>query len=71
MYLRYGSSNYYIRQYYLGPIKKPNIILAHIKKPKLSTVTTKSKKRRIITPTTTNKAKSSDETSSVDESENE
>jgi hypothetical protein len=69
--LRCGSSDHYIRQYHLGPAKKPNTTTARIKKPKSSTAAAKSKKRPITTPATTNKAESSDETSLVDESENE
>jgi hypothetical protein len=69
--LRCGSSDHYIRQCHLGPIKKPNTTTACIKKPKSSAAAAKSKKRPIATPATTDEAESSDETSLVDESENE
>jgi hypothetical protein len=69
--LRCGSGDYYIRQCHLGPAKKPDTTTARIKKPKSSTAAAKSKKRPITTPATTNEAESSDETSLVDESENE
>jgi hypothetical protein len=71
LYLRCSSGDHYIRQCHLGPIKKPNTMTAYIKKPKSSTAAIKSKKRPITTPATINKAESSDETSLVDESENE
>jgi hypothetical protein len=69
--LYYSSGDHYIRQCHLGPIKKPNTTIARTKKPKSSIAAAKSKKRPIITPATTDKAESSDETSLVDESENE
>jgi hypothetical protein len=68
--LRCSSSDHYIRQCHLGPVKKPNTTTAYIKKPKSSIIAAKSKKRPITTPATTDEAKSSDETSLVDESEN-
>ena len=69
--LRCGSGDHYIGQCHLGPAKKPDATPARTKKPKSSAAATKSKKRRIITPATTDEAESSDETSSMDESENE
>jgi hypothetical protein len=69
--LRYGSSDYYIRQCYLGPARKPNAMPAPVKKPKLHIAATKSKKRPIVTSAITDKTNSSEETSSVDESGNE
>jgi hypothetical protein len=69
--LCYSSGDHYIRQCHLGPIKKPNTTTACTKKPKSSAAAAKSKKRPITTPTTTDEAESSDETSLVDESENE
>jgi hypothetical protein len=69
--LRCGSSDHYIRQCHLGPIKKPNTTTARTKKPKSSAAAAKSKKRPIATPAIINKAESSDETSLVDELENE
>jgi hypothetical protein len=68
--LRYGSGDYYIGQYHLGSIKKPNTTTARTKKPKSSVAAAKSKKQPITTPATTDEAESSDETSLVDESEN-
>jgi hypothetical protein len=69
--LRYGSGDHYIRQCHLGLTKKPNTTIARTKKPKSSIIAAKSKKRPIATPATTDEAESSDETSLVDESENE
>ena len=69
--LRCGSGDHYIRQCHLGPAKKPDTTTARTKKPKSSAAAAKSKKRPIATPATTDEAESSDETSSVDESENE
>jgi len=69
--LRCGSGDHYIGQCHLGPAKKPDTTTARIKKPKSSAAAAKSKKRPIATPATTDEAESSDETSSVDESENE
>jgi hypothetical protein len=69
--LRYGSGDHYIRQCHLGPVKKPNTTTARIKKPKSSAAAAKSKKQPITTPATIDEAESSDETSLVDESENE
>jgi hypothetical protein len=69
--LRYGSGDYYIKQCYLGPARKPNATPALIKKPKLRTALAKSKKRSNITPTILGETESSEETSLVDESENE
>jgi hypothetical protein len=69
--LRCGSGDHYIGQCHLGPAKKPNTMTACIKKPKSSMAAAKSKKRLIATPAITNEAESSDETSLVDESENE
>jgi hypothetical protein len=47
------------------------MIIAYIKKPKLSIIAAKSKKRPIIMPAITNEAKSSDKTSLINELENE
>jgi hypothetical protein len=69
--LRCGSGDHYIGQCHLGPAKKPDATPARTKKPKSSTAAAKSKKRPIATPATTDEAESSDETSSIDKSENE
>jgi hypothetical protein len=69
--LRYGSGDYYIGQYYLGPTRKPNIIPTPAKKLKLRIVATKSKKWPIITSTITDETNSGEEISLVDESGNE
>jgi hypothetical protein len=69
--LRCGSGDHYIGQCHLGPAKKPDATPARTKKSKSSAAAAKSKKRPITTPATTDEARSSDETSSVDESENE
>jgi hypothetical protein len=66
-----GSRDHYIRQCHLGPAKKPNAMPAYIKKLKSSAAAAKSKKQPIITPATTNEARSNDETSLIDELENE
>ncbi len=66
-----GSGDHYIGQCHLGPAKKPDAVPARTKKPTSSAAATKSKKRPIATPATTDEAEYSDETSSIDESENE
>jgi hypothetical protein len=71
LYLYYGSSNYYIRQCYLGPARKPNIIPTPAKKLKLRIVATKSKKRPIVTSAIIDETNSGKEISLVDESGNE
>jgi hypothetical protein len=69
--LYYGSGDYYIRQCHLGPARKPNVIPAPVKKPKLYIVATKSKKWPIITSAIIDETNSGKETSLVDESGNE
>jgi hypothetical protein len=69
--LHYGSSDYYIRQCYLGPARKPNAIPAPAKKPKLRIVATKLKKRLIATSAITDETDSGEETSLVDKLGNE
>jgi hypothetical protein len=71
LYLRYSSSNYYIRQCHLGPARKPNIIPTPVKKLKLYIVATKLKKRPIATSAIIDKTNSGEEISLVDESGNE
>jgi hypothetical protein len=69
--LRCGSGDHYIGQCQLGPAKKPDAMPARTKKPTSSAAAAKSKKRPIATPATTDEAEYSDETSSIDELENE
>jgi hypothetical protein len=69
--LYYSSSDYYIGQCHLGPVRKPNVMPAPAKKPKLYIVAAKSKKRPIITSAIIDETNSGEETSSVDESGNE
>jgi hypothetical protein len=69
--LRCGSGDHYIGQCHLGPARKPDATPALAKKPKLRTAPAKSKKRSNTTPATPGETESSEETSSVDESENE
>ena len=69
--LYYGSGDYYIRQCHLGPARKPDAAPALVKKLKLRIVPAKSKKRPIITPAILDKTESGEETSLVNESENE
>jgi hypothetical protein len=69
--LRCGSGDHYIGQCHLGPARKPDATPALAKKPKLRTAPAKSKKRPIATPATPDETESGEETSSVDESENE
>jgi hypothetical protein len=71
LYLCYGSGDYYIRQCYLGPVRKPNVMPAPVKKPKLYIVATKSKKRPIITSAIIDETNSGEEMSLVDELGNE
>jgi hypothetical protein len=69
--LYYGSGDYYIRQYYLGPARKLDVIPTPVKKLKLYIVATKLKKRLIATSAIMDETNSGEETSLVDESGNE
>ncbi len=71
MCLRYGSGDHYIGKCHLGPARKPDVMPALAKKLKLRMAPAKSKKRSNTTPATLDETESSEETSSVDESENE
>jgi hypothetical protein len=68
--LHYSSGDHYIRQCYLGPVRKPNIIPTPAKKPKLYIAATKSKKWPIVTSAIIDETNSGEETSLVDESGN-